>query len=264
MKKDGHIHTPFCPHGSSDELRSYVYKAVAQGFEEISFTEHAPLPPSFKDPTPLKDSAMKVSEMELYIEQIEKVKKEFQKEVKINVGLEVDYINEYEEETRHFLNTYGPYLDDSLLSVHFLNKEDSFYCLDYSAEEFEHIITKFGSVEEVYKAYFKAVASSVKADLGSYKPKRIGHITLVRKFQKKFPCEVSFQNEVLHILNEVKNRNLELDYNAAGFHKPLCQEAYPSKEVVALAQQKNIPLVYGSDAHCAKDVGQSYTKLFER
>ena len=44
MKRDGHIHTPFCPHGTKDSFEEYIEKALSLGFKEISFTEHAPLP----------------------------------------------------------------------------------------------------------------------------------------------------------------------------------------------------------------------------
>lgn len=52
MKKDGHIHTPYCPHGTLDPIHLYIEKAIQNGFREISFTEHAPLPSNFIDPTP--------------------------------------------------------------------------------------------------------------------------------------------------------------------------------------------------------------------
>lgn len=41
-KRDAHIHTPFCPHGSKDALKQYVEKALERGFTSITFTEHAP------------------------------------------------------------------------------------------------------------------------------------------------------------------------------------------------------------------------------
>lgn len=40
--KDGHIHTPYCPHGTDDSFEEYVQKAIQVGVDEISFTEHFP------------------------------------------------------------------------------------------------------------------------------------------------------------------------------------------------------------------------------
>ncbi len=49
-KRDAHIHTPFCPHGSKDALKEYVEKALERGFDSITFTEHAPFLRHFKIP----------------------------------------------------------------------------------------------------------------------------------------------------------------------------------------------------------------------
>lgn len=38
--KDGHIHSPYCPHGSKDALEDYVKRAIEIGLDEITFTEH--------------------------------------------------------------------------------------------------------------------------------------------------------------------------------------------------------------------------------
>ena len=36
--KDGHVHSPYCLHGSKDSFQTYIEKAIASGIEEISFT----------------------------------------------------------------------------------------------------------------------------------------------------------------------------------------------------------------------------------
>lgn len=65
--KDGHVHTKYCPHGSDDNIEDYIEEAIKYKLDEISFTEHLPLPENFIDPSPLKDSAMKLEEMESYL-----------------------------------------------------------------------------------------------------------------------------------------------------------------------------------------------------
>lgn len=261
MKRDGHIHTPFCPHGTKDQLEEYIEKAIHLGFTEISFTEHAPLPHGFEDPTPLQDSAMKLSELPLYIEEINKLKTLYENKITIHCGLEVDFVEGFEKETRDFLNTYGPLLDDSILSVHFLQHGSTYDCVDYSPDGFEEMIRKYGSSERIYEKYFHTVKKSILADLGPYKPKRMGHITLVKKFQRKFPVENEFRMEILEILDEIKAKNYLLDYNGAGTRKPLCLEPYPPEWVVLEAKKRSIPLIYGSDAHQVKELQQGYEEL---
>lgn len=260
MKIDRHIHSPFCPHGSSDSFEKYVEQAIKLNFESITFTEHAPLPPSFTDPTPEKDSAMAIKDIERYLDELQKLKKEYRNDIDILIGLEVDYIEEYEQETTNFLNMYGPFLDDSILSVHFLKKNNHYFCLDFSADTFSEMIQTFGSIDAIYTDYYQTVKQSILTDLGPYKPKRIGHITLVRKFQKQFHPEDDTEH-IKQILQEIKRADLQLDYNSAGLRKPLCGEPYPSKDIVKTAVQMGIPLIYGSDAHCAADLGKDYEDL---
>ena len=86
MKRDGHIHTPFCPHGSTDSIEEYVEKSIASGFKEITFTEHAPLPENFVDPTPDKDSGMNPVHLIDYFKQLQCAKEQYQSQIKINIS----------------------------------------------------------------------------------------------------------------------------------------------------------------------------------
>ncbi|MGP7818430.1 histidinol-phosphatase HisJ [Niallia sp. 01092] len=258
LKKDGHIHTSFCPHGTKDALADYIEKAISLGFNEISFTEHAPLPKGFVDTTPTKDSSMSLEELPHYISEVNAVKEVYKEKIKVNVGLEIDYIEGFEKEIRDFLTIWGDKLDDSILSVHFLKKDHAYDCVDYSPDLFAEMIKNYGSVESIYDCYYKTVEKSIKADLGPFKPSRIGHITLVHKFQKKYPINKDYLHTIIALLNELKKQNLELDYNGAGVNKPLCGEPYPPKWIVQEAKKLQIPLIYGSDAHQVKDLGQGW------
>ncbi|WP_433743713.1 histidinol-phosphatase HisJ [Falsibacillus pallidus] len=262
MLKDGHIHTPYCPHGSQDHFQQYIERAISLGYKEITFTEHAPLPRNFKDPAPAEDSGMKYAVLEQYLKDLEMLKTQYSSDLLINIGLEVDYIEGYEDQTIDFLNEYGSLLDDSILSVHFLQKNDEWFCLDYSPEVFGTMIDKYGSLSALYDHYFQTVLKSIVTDLGPFKPKRIGHITLVKKFQKKFPLEDYDYLTVQKILQEMKAGGFEMDYNGAGLFKPFCKESYPPKWIADEADSLGIPLVYGSDAHQAEDLGQGRQDLF--
>ncbi|MDQ0272117.1 histidinol-phosphatase HisJ [Cytobacillus purgationiresistens] len=261
MKKDGHIHTPYCPHGSKDSLAAYVKKAVSLGFHEITFTEHAPLPTSFSDPSPTSDSAMPFSQLDKYFSEIEELKLKHQAHIKINCGLEVDFIEGYEEETKSFLNHFGPQLDEAILSVHFLKHHNTYDCLDYSPDVFGEMIERYGSIDQVYRGYFSTLLLAIESDLGIYKPKRMGHITLVKKFQKKYPPVREYHEEMDAILTAIKRKGYSLDYNGAGTIKPLCRESYPPSSIAKQAVSHGIPLVYGSDAHQVKALGQGWNEI---
>ncbi|WP_456274904.1 histidinol-phosphatase HisJ [Bacillus sp. AK031] len=262
MKADGHIHSPYCPHGSKDSFHDYINRAIELGYKEITFTEHAPLPEGFEDPVPDKDSGMKADDLEPYLTELEELKSEYEGRIIIKKGLEIDYIEGFEQETKQFLDHVGPRLDDSLLSVHFLLKEGAYDCLDFSRDNFGRMIGYYGSVDSIHQSYYRTVMKSVQSDLGRFKPDRIGHLTLADKFKKDFPPSKSFEENLQDILKEISNKGMKLDYNGAGFFKPGCGVAYPPPEVAKKAAGMGIPLVYGSDAHQAKDLGQGRDRMF--
>ncbi|MCD8508686.1 MAG: histidinol-phosphatase HisJ [Bacillus sp. (in: Bacteria)] len=262
-KKDGHIHSPYCPHGTNYELEAYILKGLELGYDEMTFTEHAPLPKNFEDPVPLKDSAMSWSDLEPYLIKLNNLKRKYENKITINIGLEIDYIEGFEKETKQFLQKWGPMIDDSILSVHFIKASttDSYICLDYSPDSFEKLVEEYQSIEGVYQKYYDTLTNSILAELGPYKPKRVGHITLVRKFQRSFPRDFNDKKYILEALQLVQKQGMSLDINGAGRLKPLCREFYPPLDWVKVAADMNIPLVYGSDAHSPLQLGEGLTEF---
>ena len=259
--RDGHIHSPYCPHGTSDSLKKYVEQGIQLGYQSMTFTEHAPLPASFSDPVPEKDSGMALSKVEPYLNEIEKLKDMYQHDIEILKGFEIDFIEGYEDETKSFLDTYGPSLDDSILSVHFLKGDRGWYCIDYSPDMYEAALKDLGGTQQLYEVYYKTLIQSVHSDLGEYKPTRIGHMTLVKKFQTLFPYPSHWTDFATDFLEVVKENHYVLDYNGAGISKPHCKEAYPPKSLARQAYEMGIPLIYGSDAHTASALGQGLEEM---
>ena len=156
------------------------------------------------------------------------------------------------------LSKYGNMLEDSLLSVHFIKFEDKYYCVDYNPEEFGKLVKLLGGVEKVYDKYYETLLNAIKADLGVFKPRRIGHPTLVRIFNLEYPLDYTNTELLEEIVKEIKLRNYEVDFNTAGIRKPFCREIYPSGIFGALVEEYKINIVYGSDAHAASDVGRDF------
>ncbi|TSB48604.1 histidinol-phosphatase HisJ [Alkalicoccobacillus porphyridii] len=257
MLYDGHVHTPFCPHGTKDTLASYCEQAIKAGLKGISFTEHAPLPEGFTDTAPKQDSAMSKQDFYSYIEEVQAVRSIYQDHLAIGIGLEVDYIEGFEEQTALLLNEVGPFLTDSILSVHFLKHGDTYTCMDYSPDVLISLASSLGSIDAVHTLYYQTVLKSIQEDLGPYKPRRIGHMTLANKFQIKAPPSRSFIREQDAILSALLSGRYSLDFNVAGLRKPLCKETYPPLTVAKQAASMGIPLVFGSDAHQYKEMDHS-------
>ena len=156
--KDGHVHSHYCLHGSDDTFQMYIENAIKAGIDEISFTEHFPLPRRFEDPSPQKDSSMDVEELEKYIKELQIVKKFYSGVIKINIGVEVDYIEGFEEEIKELLNKYGKDFEDSILSVHMVKYNSKYYCIDYQIHGDKVIISGQPGVGDVTKQYLYQLA----------------------------------------------------------------------------------------------------------
>lgn len=50
--------------------------------------------------------------------------------------------------------------------------------------------------------------------------------------------------------------------NSAGLAKKYCLETYPPTTFIQYAKKQGIPLVFGSDAHCADDLHQYYEDVY--
>ncbi len=263
MKIDGHIHTPYCPHGSTDKLEQYIEKAIQNGFNQISFTEHAPLPKSFIDPTPTQDSGMKWSLLDDYFNELLMVKKTYANDINILIGLEVDFIDGYEEETTKFLNDYGPLMDDSILSVHFLKANEQYTCIDYSKDVYLQFAKSVGGILQMYEQYYETVRKSVQADLGHYKPTRIGHPTLIHKFQLAHNEKIQDDALIKQTLLAIQQAGYSIDFNSAGLSKAFCLQTYPPLEYLHYINEIKLPYMFGSDAHVVVDLHQHYDIVYK-
>lgn len=249
--KDGHIHSPYCPHGTNDAFEEYIKNAIDTGLTEISFTEHLPLPETFIDKDVIKKCGMALKDFQKYIDEVKFYKRKYRDKIKINIGVEVDYIEGYEKEIKELLNKYGSQLDDSILSIHMIKIGEIYKGIDYNPTEFNNVINLLDGVDNVYEEYYKTVKKALLSDLGQYKPKRIGHLNIVRKYNKCFPYDYSNNNTLSEVLNMIKNNGYELDYNVAGLRVDTCGEAYISGSLYKKVKELNIPLVLGSDSHSA-------------
>ncbi|WP_088810599.1 MULTISPECIES: histidinol-phosphatase HisJ [Listeria] len=270
MKWDGHTHTEFCPHGSREEVERFIIRAIELGFDTYSVTEHMPLPAHFSQQAAgereaYETASMAMSDLPYYLKEMARLRAKYRSDLKIKIGFEVDYLAQFEAFTRDFLNEYGPELDDGILSVHFLEGQDGIRSIDFSAADYKTgIVDFYGGFREAQIAYLEQIKASILADLGAFKPKRLGHISLCQKFRHAFNTETALPDDVMtDVLELVQRSGYALDYNTAGLFKVDCRATYPPEMYVKQAKHLGIPLVYGSDSHAVRDVGRAYSVFSE-
>ena len=267
MLVDGHTHTELCPHGSGEATEKMVQRAIQLGIKRYCMTEHAPLPPEFHaqysgSEAGVNEASIRRDQVDEYLTLAHRLQAQYADQIDIRVGFEVDFLPDHVAWTKHFLETYGPQTDESILSVHFMRGAgERFWCVDLSTDDFQ---AGFGqwldAPQRVFAQYYRTVLASVQADLGTYAPQRIGHMSLVRKYQDFFGLTAPLDQDNLALVDQtlalIKAQGRQLDLNLAGLYKPFCNDFYPGDQILKRAQKLDIPLVYGSDAHDILSVGR--------
>ena len=261
---DGHVHTPFCPHGSNDSFDAYIERAIERGLKTITFTEHAPLPASFVDPTPQQDSAMPFHRLDAYIEALDVCKRRFADVIDVRIGLEIDLLPGLERDTIALLQPYRSRLDETILSQHFLYVDDTYYPVDFSADAFDVLVRRLGSFEALLRTYYTSLTAGLDYAWETLNVRRIGHLDLPIKYQLNYSFDrAAVKVEETELLQWIAIRGFGLDLNTAGLRKPECKAIYTST-IWQQARDLNIPFTLGSDAHVAFDVAAGFDVVAQK
>lgn len=118
-----HTHTWRCKHASGEE-REYVENAIAGGLKILGFSDHTPMP---YDGGYVSSTKMDIDQLEGYVDTVLRLKAEYQKDIEIHLGLEVEYYPRYFDA---LLQVTGQYpIEYFLLAQHYLgNETDDFFC----------------------------------------------------------------------------------------------------------------------------------------
>ena len=235
---DYHMHTPLCRHASGEPV-DYARHAMAIGLSEIGFSDHSPMRRDDFD-----NWRMRFDQLDEYVEKVRRAQKEFP-QLTIRLALEVDFLPGHEDWIRE-LAARQPW-DYFIGSVHYVS--DS-WDIDNPAKLSEW---KKREAFEVWKIYFDRLALAAKSGLFEI----IGHVDLPKKFSIRpaQDCRPLYEK----FLAAAAASGCAIELNTAGLRKD-CKEIYPSRELLAIAFQKNVPITFGSDAHAPEEVGLNFAE----
>jgi len=268
---NGHTHTEFCPHGSKEDTELFIKKAIKSGFKTYSITEHFPMAPEFYQRATgsshaIETAAMSYETLPEYFEKMNYLKSKYSNFIKILVGFEVDYIEEFKDWTSQALADNIQNIDDAIMSVHFLPTTGGLRAVDDSYEDFcNGVMSEYKTPVKVANVYLATMLQAINW-LDVNEPRRYGHITLYRKWIQNFPKDTVWQDQetaelVERILDTVARKGEMLDCNMSGINRNSQQEPSPTWDIIRQAQAKNVKLVYGSDTHQVADVDQGYIEF---
>ena len=142
-----HVHTRRCRHAGEETDTDYIETAISLGAKSIFFTDHAPFPGD------ILGNRMHMEELPEYYGTLMKLKKAYADRIDVKIGLEIEYLPEFEDYYRFLLDTYDMKL---FLGQHVCKYkgEFNFEYMDKS-EEFQWLTDSV--MQAVQKHYFAGV-----------------------------------------------------------------------------------------------------------
>jgi histidinol-phosphatase (PHP family) len=235
-RTDYHMHSSYSDGRSDPE--DYIPTAVAAGLNEIGFSEHLSL---FGDPG---ECNMNPANIFTYIKHIETLRRQTDN-IKIKIGLEVDYCEGKEKEIYSYLNQFP--LDYVIGSVHHLGEKS----VDSEPEFYTG-----NNIDRLFESYFNSVSAAASSRLFDI----IGHCDLIRIYNYK----PSSDQEHLYraLAKSMKANDVAFELNTNGRNRPLA-DFYPDRKFLHVFREENVPVCVNSDAHMPSRVGQYFDEAYE-
>lgn len=258
MLVDYHMHLERDTHKGKcrftlQRVEEYVEAARRAGVDEIAVTEHVhwfrPFRPMM-EPLLLGEGSHSAyrewaeacfhEELDEYVEVLVRAK---QKGLPVKVGLEVDWIEGYEEDIARILE---PYPWDILLgSVHFLGP----WCIDFAPQ----VGWPERRVDDVYAQYLQQLEKLAASGLVDV----LAHPDLPKKFGHRPAADMTPAWQ--RVAEAAARMGLSVEVSTAGLAKPV-GEMYPSLELLRLFHEYDVPVTLASDAHAPEEVGRDLNK----
>lgn len=223
MKINLHTHTPRCRHAKGSE-REYVEKAIEGGMTVLGFSDHTP---QYFDGDYYSTMRMYPEELEDYVTVVEDLKKEYADDIRIYLGLEVEYYPRY---FGRLLDHIADYPFDYLIQgQHFLGNEDDMN-LFYVGHDFDD--------EEKFRLYVSQTIEGMKTGKFLY----LAHPDL-----PSFKGDHELWRSSMRTLAQAaKELDIPLEINLQGLWM---NRHYPNPEFWEIAGEVGNKAVIGADAH---------------
>lgn len=221
MISNYHTHTPRCLHAVGTE-REYIESAIESGLNYLGFSDHSPY---FFSGDYYSDMRMRPNELENYVYVLEQLKKEYQKDIAIHIGLEAEYYPTYFHQLISLCEQYP--IEYMILGQHHLKDEmGTPYLADYNTNPIDVI------------DYHKQCLEALKTGKFLY----FAHPDLVN-FDNDMDL---YKREMKQLCLEAKELNIPLEIN---FHGIWNNRNYPNPVFWEIAGEVGNEVILGSDAH---------------
>lgn len=230
MKTNFHTHTSLCRHADGT-AEDYVKSALSSGLAQLGFSEHAPYPDV--------DFGRRLlfSELEDYLEEVDALALNYQGDIRIHKGLEIEYLPKYRSYYEELLEKWG--VEYLLMGEHFYINPQGEQANIYEAT----------SSTGQYLAYARTVAEGMKTGLFA----AVAHpdLYMLNPFAWNDDCKRAADL----IIDTATATDTILEYNANGLrweqrtYPDGKRVPYPHEKFWEMAAQAPIRVIVGSDCH---------------
>lgn len=216
-----HAHTWRCNHATGSE-EDYVNRAIENGLQIMGFSDHTPY---WFHSDYYSHFRMFPEQLEDYCNTVENLKKNYVNQIKLHLGLEVEYYPAYFDELmEHLRDTPVEYM---LLGQHFVGNEIG--C---------HYAGRATDREEILAQYCDQVIDAMQTGLFTY----LAHPDLLYFTGE----DKAYRYHMARLCREAKACNIPLEINLLGIRTG---RHYPDNRFWEVAAEENCPVILGCDSH---------------
>lgn len=191
-----------------------------------------------------------------YIKDIEKLKNKYSKKIEIFYGVELDWLEGYENWIKDTIKKNK--FDFVIGSLHVMKMGGKWFPIDSSSEEWLELARAIGGIKNLIKEYYKQIKLMIRTRMFDC----VGHLDYIKLFNRNFDLfsekDREYKKEISEVLKEVKKAKMCIELNTAGWR--VVGEQYPSEWILKKMKKLRIPITIGTDGHEA--VAQGLKKAF--
>lgn len=249
-KMNFHTHTTYCDGKESAE--SMIQAALQKGFTRLGFSGHG-----FNDFRP-EDTAvwcMSPEGTQAYLAEIRQLAAQYRGQIEIFCGIEQDFCS----------TAPAAGFDYIIGSVHYVEKDGVYYCVDESPETLARAIREGfgGDAYALARQYFAQEAAVVPKTNATF----IGHFDLVAKMNagNRFfdPLDKRYHFAALEAMEALLETGKPFELNTGGIYRGFCKEPYPSVRLLQELHARKGEILFSSDSHDGASLGYRFAEMVE-
>lgn len=247
-KMNFHTHTTYCD--GKESVESMIQAALAKDFTRLGFSGHC-----FNDFRPEDQEVwcMSPQRSREYMAEVHTMAEKYKDKIEILCGVEQDFC----------ASTSTEGYDYVVGSVHYVEKDGMYYCVDESPEVLQWAIQEgfSGDPYALTKRFFEQEAEVVQKTNATF----IGHFDLVTKFNEgnRFfdPMDKRYQYAVLTAMDALIETGCPFEINTGAMYRGLRKEPYPSVQLLKDLHERKGHILLSSDSHDRASLGFCFAEV---